>query len=197
MSLKLCVVEFHKRNARHSENGVEALQFGFHLLFFHILFCACHLADIGEFAEIVVLIIALRFLCEVVENVFCDKCDSLRVFENLVLVDGRHRFLLDFVVGAQRADIIHTEWQHIAVANGIHNGVAVQAVAKSALGGGEFHIAYGTGVVGEYRCACEAEHVVFLEFLHNGLVHIAKLRAVALVENHHHVLVVNLVQRVS
>ena len=69
----------------------------------------------------------------------------------------------------------------------------MQFVAKSALGGGEIDVAYGASIVGEYWRTCKTEDMVFFELLHNGAVHIAELRAVALVEYHHHMLIVNLV----
>ena len=101
--------------------------------------------------------------------------------------------MLYFVLGAQRTDIIHAEGQHVAVANGIYYGVAVQFVAKSALGGGEIDVAYGASIVGEYWRTCKTEDMVFFELLHNGAVHVAELRAVALVEYHHYMLIVNIV----
>ena len=43
-------------------------------------------------------------------------------------------------------------------------------------------------ILGKDRCTCKAKDVVFLELLDDSCVHIAKLRTMAFIEHHHHIL---------
>ena len=83
------------------------------------------------------------------------------------------------------------------VADGINYRIAMELVTKSALGSCELDVAYCSGIVGKYRCAGKTEHMVFLEFLGDSLVHIAKLRAVTFIENQDGMLTVNLMLRIA
>ena len=79
------------------------------------------------------------------------------------------------------------------VSDGIHDGVGVQTLAKHVFGGFQRTLARSGNVLHEDWRAGEAEEVVFLESLGDGGVHVAKLRAVALVEYHDHLLAVDVV----
>ena len=93
-----------------------------------------------------------------------------------------HLFILDVLLFTHRADVIHPERQYVSVGNGIHNGVDMQPLAERLFGGLQIKLTTRAGVVGEYRCARKTEQMVFLEFLHDSRVHLAKLAAVAFIE---------------
>ena len=67
----------------------------------------------------------------------------------------------------------------------------MQPLAEGLFGGLQIKLTARAGVVGEYRCACKTEQMVFLEFLYDSCVHLAKLAAVAFIENQHHMLAIN------
>lgn len=83
------------------------------------------------------------------------------------------------------------------VGDGVDDRVGVQLVAEGLLGGPELRVAPARGVGGEDRGAGEPEEVVALERLGDRRVHVAELRAVALVEDHDDVALVDLVALVS
>ncbi|MEZ4499107.1 MAG: hypothetical protein R2839_03380 [Thermomicrobiales bacterium] len=68
------------------------------------------------------------------------------------------------------------EGEHIAVGNGIDDGVGVEFVAKGLFGGAEAVTTAGIG--GEDRCTGEAEEVIAPEGPGDGGVHFAELGAV-------------------
>ena len=59
----------------------------------------------------------------------------------------------------------------------------MELVTKRLLRGAKIRVFARPGVDRENRCPGEAEQVIVLECLRNGLVHISELAAVALVEN--------------
>ena len=69
----------------------------------------------------------------------------------------------------------------------------MESFAESLLGGFEVGLGAAGGVVSEDGCPGESEEVVLLECLSNGSVHVAKLGAVAFVEDDDHVLAVDIV----
>lgn len=94
-----------------------------------------------------------------------------------------------------RPYVVHAERKHVVVAYGIHYRISVQAVAKHIFRG-LVDASAGRHVFSEDGRAGEAEQVVFLEPLGDEPVHVAELRAVAFVENHHHLFLVELALRV-
>ena len=79
------------------------------------------------------------------------------------------------------------------VSDGIHNSVSVQTLAKHVFGGFQRTLARCGDILHEDWRTGKTEEVVFLESLGDGGVHVAKLRAVALVEYHDHLLAVDVV----
>ena len=84
------------------------------------------------------------------------------------------------------------EGQDVPVVDGVHNGIGMQLVAEGLLGGAKLGIAAPTSIDSKNRRAGETKQVVLLKVFYNGCVHIPKLAAVALVEDNHNALVIDL-----
>ena len=94
---------------------------------------------------------------------------------------------------ALRLVIFNEEAQHVAIFNGMGNGVGVQLTLKNICGGlvrslFAFKLRVG-GVCFKYRGAGEAKKLGIGEKVFDGFVVITKLGAVALVKNKHHALI--------
>ena len=140
---------------------------------------------------------ALGLLVEVFEDVGDDLSDPLRREQRVLLVDRAHLLVGDRLRRLHRVDVVDAERQHVLVGDGVDDRVRVQLVAERLLGGPELRVAAARRVGGEDRRAGEPEEVVALERLGDRRVHVAELRAVALVEDDHHVAVVDLVALVA
>ena len=77
------------------------------------------------------------------------------------------------------------------VADSVDDGVGMQSFSKGILSGFDDTLTR-RNILNEDGCSCKSEQVVFLESLDNELVHIAKLRAVAFVEYHHHLFLIDI-----
>ena len=90
-----------------------------------------------------------------------------------------------------RVDVVDAERQHVLVGDRVDDRVGVQLLAERLLGGPQLRVPAAAGVLGEDRRAGETEQVVPLERFRDRGVHVAELRAVALVEDDHDVPVVD------
>ena len=127
-----------------------------------------------------------------IQNVLRDQGNPLRRLKGFPPVNVPDLLIVDIAVHVHGLDIVHAEGQNIFVIDGIDNGVGMELVAEGLFGGGVVRIAHGgTRIERENRCTGEAEHVVLLKVLHNGGVHVAKLAAVALVEDDDDLLVID------
>jgi len=72
---------------------------------------------------------------------------------------------------------------NVLIGDGIHDRVSVQLLAEGLLDGLELRVAAAARVDCEDRHASEPEEVETLEGLRDRRVHVAKLRAVALIED--------------
>ena len=127
-----------------------------------------------------------------VDNILSDYFNASLVHQRLFTVNVPHIIIVNVFLLLHRADIFHTEGKHILVSDGINNGIGVQLVAKRLCGGLQVGMGIAAGVLWEDGCAGEAKDVIFLELLDYCLVHIAKLRAVALIKDEHDVLLIGL-----
>ena len=135
----------------------------------------------------------------VFQNILHVVGNALRRVQGLVGVDAPNFFVVDVVLCLYGLNIVHLELQHILVANGVDDGIGMERtrglallVGFSAEGlcrGSQIGELPGSGILGKDGRSREAEDVVFLECLGDGHMHVAELRAVALVEYHHHVAV--------
>ena len=129
------------------------------------------------------LVVAFGLLVEVLNDIFGDELDAPRVFEGVVGVDAPHLPVLNVFLFLHGRDILHAEGQHVAVADSVHNGIAMQLVAEGLCRCLELGVAARTGVLRENRRAGEAKDIIPLKLPRDERVHVAELRAVALVED--------------
>ena len=83
--------------------------------------------------------------------------------------------------------IVHLKLQHLLVSNGIGNNIAVQFVSENV-----FRCFCSCSIFAEDRRACKAELIKALELSLQVFLCFAKLRAMAFVEDKHHLLTINL-----
>ena len=131
-----------------------------------------------------------------VDDVFRHDADTSRIMQRFVGIDTPHLFPVHIVLHAHGGTVIHMETQHVFIPDGIDDGIGMQGFRGLAilvqfstkqLGCGGVS-ATCTGIHGKDRCASKAKHHVFLHPLGNQLMHVAKLRTMALIENQHNVL---------
>ena len=133
---------------------------------------------------------ALGLLVEVFTDVRHDVGDALRVEQHTLFVDRRD-FGVVRVSDFDGVDVVDAEGEHVLVGDGIDDRVGVQLVTEGLLSGPQLWVSATTGVDSEDGCAGEAEEVVVLEGLGDRGVHVAELRAVALIEDDHDMPVVD------
>ena len=120
------------------------------------------------------------------QNIFGDIGDVLRRHKCLVGIDAPHLVFPDALFLLHRLDVVDAAGQHILVIDGVDDGVAVEPVAKGLFRSLEMRQAIAAGILRENRSPGESEHVITLERLGDGLVHLIELRTMALIENQHH-----------
>ena len=125
-------------------------------------------------------------LIEMLQNVAGNIGDILRRHERLVGVDAPHLVFPDTLFFLHRLDVVDAEGQHILVIDGVDDGIAVEPVAKSLFRSLEMRQTIAAGILRENRSPGESEHVVTLERLGDGFMHLIELRTMALIENQHH-----------
>ena len=135
--------------------------------------------------------LALGLLVEVVKDVAHDLVDPALVRVRALAVDVVDLLVGELVLLLNRLDVVDAEGEHVAVADGIHDGVGVKSVTEGLLGRAKVRVAPGQRVLREDGCAGEAEQVVVSEVPSDGSVHLAELAAMALVEDDDHVPVVD------
>ena len=127
--------------------------------------------------------VALGLLVEMVEDVGRHVVHAHGVLPSGVGVDGLHLHVLAGVAAPEGRDVVDLEGKDVAVRDRADDRVGVQAVAERLRGRAQVGVGACAGVLGEDGRAGEAEQVVVPERLGDGGVHLAELRAVALVED--------------
>ena len=155
-----------------------------------------HFCNVHQFIERKGTGIALSLLVEMFQYVVCNTTDTGRSCQRTLAVDVTHLFVLDILLFTHGADIIHAERQHVAIGNGIYDGIDMQLLAESLFGGFQVKFTAGSGIYRENRCSREAEKMIAFEFLDDGGVHISELAAVAFIEDEHEVLAIDLMRAV-
>ena len=151
----------------------------------------CDLRDIRQRIEDVRLIPAVRFLVEMLQDVPSDKLNALRGHICLFPVDIPYLFVNHFFVHTHCPDVVHTERKDVFIIDGVHDGVGMEPVPKGLIGGTKPEVSVFIGVISKNRRTGKSKEMVLLEVLYNGLVHIPKLTAVALVKDDDNTLVVD------
>lgn len=192
LALELLVVELGHGHRGHREDGVEAAEPlpGLDLLN-GAAFAGGHLGNVGQHVELIAPAAPVGFLVEVVQNVAGHQLNALGGHKSLFPVDVPHLFIVYVRVIPHGTDVVHPEGEHILVIDGVDNGVGVELIPKGLLCGQEPPRGRAGGVDGEDGGAGEAENVILLEVLDNGLVHVTELAPVALVKDHHHMLLID------
>ena len=155
-----------------------------------------HLCHIRQQIKLIRFVSPIGFLVEVVEDVLCHQRNTLGCHERLFPVNVPNLLVVHVWLCIHRLDVIHTEWQHILVVDGINDGVGVQLVAERLRRGEIARIGGASCIDCKNRRSGKAEQVVLFEIVDNGLVHITELAAVALVKDNHNVLLVDLMPRI-
>ena len=127
--------------------------------------------------------VAFRFLVKMLQRVADDLANALRRAHRLFNVDGANLRVFHVILFFDRVHIVDAKRQDISVVDRVHDRVGVELIAKRLLRGAKIRILAGPGVDGEDRRAGEAEQVIVLKGSCDRLVHVAKLAAVALVED--------------
>ena len=130
------------------------------------------------------------------KDIFRHGTDALGRSERLLAVNGTHFLVLDLRLALHRVDVINAKRQHIAVVDGVHNRIGVELVAEKLRRRPRRRLARARRIRRENRRSRKAENMILLERLRNRRVHIAELRAMALIENQHDMLAVNRVRLV-
>ena len=133
---------------------------------------------------------AVGLLPEIVQDVLGNLADALRVQQRLLVLRRAQFFLI--LLGFEGFElwthivVIHLELQHLLVSNRIGDHIRMQLTAKHAGGGLSTQ-----GVIREDWRAGKAKLTEFLELFLQVLLRFAKLAAVALIKNEHHLLAVD------
>ena len=128
-------------------------------------------------------IAVVGFTAVVGDDPIDDAVNTLRVFKELFAVDAVH-LLVDqgAIFALEFAPIFDGEFEDIVVGDGVGDDIAVQAFVEQ-VGRGAFAVDVAHGVVGKDGGAGEAEQLGLVEEFDNALVGVAKLGAVAFVED--------------
>jgi len=195
LSLQLHVVELGAMNVLHGQDAVEAAYPGLDALLIDALAAVGgNLGHVGQ-QRVGVGASLLGLLVEVFDDILRHAGDAAGVFEGLFALDVPHAGVLDVVLLLHGAHVIDAEGQHVVVADGIDDGIGVEARAEHVLGG-VVDAACRRDIFGEDGRAREAEEVIALEAAHDELVHLPELRTVAFVEYHHHFALVEVALRI-
>ena len=151
---ELVVVEDGCRNAGGSKDGIETTNPLVLQLVEGVTFC---------------------LLIKVLQNVAGNIGDVLRRHERLVGIDAPHLVFPDALFLRHRLDVVDTERQYILVVDGVDDGIAVEPVAKGLFRSLEMRQAIAAGILRENGSPGESEHVITLECLGDGLVHLVEL----------------------
>ena len=190
---ELLIIQLCHRHRSHAENRIKTADTLLLLDFLHrTTLGRGHLCHIRQQIKLIRFVSPIGFLVEVVEDVLCHQRNTLGSHECLFPVDIPNLFIVHVWLCVHRLDVIHTEWQHILVVDGIHDSVGVQLVTERLRRGEIAWISGASCVDCKNRRSSKAEQVVLFEIVNNSLVHITELAAVALVKDDHNVLLVDL-----
>ena len=194
---ELLIIQLCHRHRSHAENRIKTADALFLLDFLHrTTLGRGNLRHIRQQIKFIRFVSPIGFLVEVVKDVLGHQRNALGCHERLFPVDIPNLFIVHVWLCIHRLDVIHTEWQHILVVDGINDGVGVQLVAERLRRGEIAWISGASCVDCKNRRSCKAEQVVLFEIVNNGLVHITELAAVALVKDDYNTLLVDLMPRI-
>ena len=185
LALKLGVIQLGSVHAGHGENGVESAYTLLLLDFLDLLpsIRGSNLGNVLQDAKRVGLVAAIRFLVEVRQNIFRNQANAFRRKKSLFAIDVPDFLVVNVLTHIHRLVIFHAEGQHILVTDSVNDGVGVKLVAERLRCCAKRGILAHAGIDREDGRAGKAEQMIPLEVLGDGLVHVAELTAMALIED--------------
>ena len=137
-----------------------------------------------------------RLLVEMREDILRHLTNALRRSERLFPINRAHLLVVDRLLALDRIDVVDAERQDIPVIDRIHNRIGVQLVPEELRRCPRRGTPRTCRIRRKDRRPRKAEDVVLLERLGDRRVHLTELRAVALIENQHHMLAIDRVRPV-
>lgn len=129
--------------------------------------------------------VALGLLVKMLDDVLDHSGHALRRGQRLFAVNSLHLVVFHAVGHFHRVDIVDAERQHVAVIDGVDDGVGVELVAEGLFRGFQQRVAPLPRIDGKNGRAREAEQVIVFECLDNGRMQIAELGSVTFVKHQH------------
>ena len=124
---ELLIIQLCHRHRCHAENRIKPADALFLLDFLHrTTLGRGHLCHIRQQIKLIRFVSPIGFLVEVVEDVLCHQRNTLGSHKCLFPVNVPNLLVIHIWLCIHRLDVIYTEWQHILVVDGIHDGVGVQ-----------------------------------------------------------------------
>ena len=124
---KFLIIQLCHRHRSHAENRIKAADALFLLNFLHrTTLGRGHLCHIRQQIKLIRFVSPIGFLVEVVKDVPGHQRNTLGCHERLFPVNVPNLLVVHVWLCIHRLDVIHTEWQHILVVDGIHDGVGMQ-----------------------------------------------------------------------
>ena len=123
------------------------------------------------------------------QNVLCYFSNTLWCFKCLLTVNIKNHLIINIWLNSHRLMIFNLEWKYILIIDSIHDCICMELVSKCLLCGCKLRISHSTCVCREYRCSRKTKHIIFIETLYNGCVHITKLTTVAFVKDYDYLLI--------
>ena len=78
-----------------------------------------------------------------VQNIGHNRPNARRRGQRFLCINSSDLLVLAIFLLLHRVDVVNAEWQHIAIVDGVHNGVAVQLLAKGLRRGFQHRVAPG------------------------------------------------------
>ena len=128
-------------------------------------------------------------------GLYCEKRVELSVESGLIIViedemsNLRHAGSGHLIYICIPSIIFHKEAKHVFVCDCVLDKIFMQALAENLFG-----CLVLFGVIYKYRRSCETEDLQVVEEINNILVAVTEVGTVALIENHYHFLVLQLLQ---
>ena len=124
---ELLIIQLCHRHRSHAENRIKTADALFLLDFLHrTTLGRGHLCHIRQQIKLIRFVSPIGFLVEVVEDVLGHQRNTLGSHECLFPVNVPNLLVIHVWLCIHRLDVIYTEWQHILVVDGIHDGVGMQ-----------------------------------------------------------------------
>lgn len=118
------------------------------------------------------------------DDIIHDVIQTLGSAHHFRFINRLHLNIQDHIFALEGADVLHREFQHVFVANGVGNYVLVQAVTKKH-SSRSLPIRICPGIFFKNRRSGESEHLTLLEKALDLLVGFAELRAMTLIKDEH------------